>query len=173
MEFVIVIINTSSWKTNFWAQDCKNLWNRQKLEVNVSPKGLFMVILWFRIRTQLHFVENSKVLFCFALITCSGYITKSWSKFSNNSITSSWILFWKFDKLRDLIQSKLSYVVEELLSDPEINNWLVAAIFFKHFQKLKEPIQSKNYLLMRNYLAILRKFRKLMSKAQFTLTQNT
>ena len=119
MEFVIVIINTSSWKTNFWAQDCKNLWNRQKLEVNVSPKGLFMVIVWFRIRTQLHFVENSKVLFCFALITCSGYMTKSWSKFSNNSITSSWILFWKFDKLRDLIQSKLSYAVEELLSDLE------------------------------------------------------
>ena len=36
------------------------------------------VILWFKVRIKLYFVENCKVFFCFVLIVCTSFMT--WSQ---------------------------------------------------------------------------------------------
>ena len=60
------------------------------------------------------------ILFQVNMFLQSGYLIRSRSKFSNHWMTGNWKFLWKFNKLREPTQSKLSYVDEELQSDPEV-----------------------------------------------------
>ena len=60
------------------------------------------------------------VLFHVNMFLRSGYLIGSRTKFSNHWMTGNWKFLWKFNKLREPTQSKLSYVDEELQSDPEV-----------------------------------------------------
>ena len=78
-------------------------------------------ILWLKLRLNLYFADNCKVGFI-----SSKYVPTIWLsdpqpiRVLKPLNDWNWKFLWKFNKLREPTQSKLSYVDEEPLSDLEV-----------------------------------------------------